>query len=517
MTALRPDRESLSRWGPIALPLLCLIASVPLKIWTDAGGPLWLDEGWTLAIVQTRGAAFLHELGWDPNPPLYFVTLKAWTALAGFSNTALRAPSVLAAIASPLFAFLPGTGLARRERWMWAALIALWIPGVFFAQEARGYSLLFALEVAAAALFLRVLAAPTVARAATWCAAAGLCLLTHHHALILAALQGFALLAVHRQRALRLWPAALLFLPAFGWLILHAHRVAAFAEPAFAWYPPMEPEDAAAAIDYGLGGRTLWVATGGMAVIGIAWRRWFPDGTEEPGERVVPPMLWVPVICAALGLTLVTAMGYLRPSFAFRYLTPYAPGLMLALPLVLRAAAGRRAGVLGGVVISLALTFATIVGITADNVSRRSLQYETASADLMASHARHVAFLWDNPTNRVLTPAERLTLARTFFDRRRYPVNVEALVTGPTDDPAAVLFAHAPAAGDGFIWLYDLRVPGTAAKLSPPRSSPQRRGLACHQYTPDSGSMGVLACRRVDPASLPDTATNSPKPAPPPR
>ncbi|CAN5171047.1 hypothetical protein BH09PSE2_BH09PSE2_15410 [soil metagenome] len=509
MVGPRTDRKVLKRWAPLALPLLCLLASVPLKLWTDAGGPLWLDEGWTLAIVQTRGAAFLRELGWDPNPPLYFVTLKAWTALAGVSNDALRTPSVMAAVAAPLFALLPGTGLPRRERWMWAALIALWIPGVFFAQEARGYSLLFALEVAAAALFLRVLSAPTLGRAAAWCGAASLCLLTHHHALILAAFQGVALLAVYRERAVRLWPAALLFAPAFGWLLIHAHRVAAFADPAFAWYPPMEPGDALSALDYGVGGRVLLIATVGLAAIGVAWRRWFPVGSEEPSEALLPRVLWVPVICAALGLTLVTGLGYLRPSFAFRYLTPYAPGLILAIPLLLQAAARERAAALGAVVMSLALMLAVIVGFTADNVARRTLQYEAASADLMASGVHRVAFLWDNPTNRVLTPPERLTLARTFFDRRRYPVRVEALVTTPTDDPAAVLYAHAPAENYGFIWLYDMRVPGTAAKLHPPRSSPLRTCLACATYAPDGGAMGVLACRRVVPTS--------PTPAPAPR
>ena len=496
---LRPDRATLLRWAPVALPLVCLLASLPLKIWTDAGGPLWLDEGWTLGIVQARGASFLRELGWDPNPPLYFVTLKAWTTLAGLSNDALRTPSVLAAMIAPLFALLPGTGLPRRERWTWAALIALWIPGVFFAQEARAYALLFALEVAAAALFLRVLAEPTRRRAAAWCGAASLCMLTHHHAAILAALQGFALLVVHRERSLRLWPATLLFLPAFGWIAIHAPRVAAFADPTFAWYPPMEPGDALGAVDYGLGGRTLWIAAIGLSAVGLAWRRLFPDPPDAAAEPALPRLLWTPLVCAALGLTIVTAMGYLRPSFAFRYLTPYEPGLTLAIPLLLQATARERAGVLGGVVLSLALMLAVVVGLTADNTSRRTLQYQTASEDLMASRSRHVAFLWDNPTNRVLTPDERLTLARTFFDRRRYPVTVEALVTGAADDPAAVLYAHAPHPGDGFIWLYDLRVPGTAAKLHPPRSSALRPGLACAAYAPDSGPMGVLACRRVDP------------------
>lgn len=485
----------LSRVAPFVLPLLCVAASIPLKLFPSSGGPLWLDEGWTLAIVQQHGAAFLRQLSYDPNPPFYFVTLKAWTALAGVSDGALRTPSVLAAIVGPLFALTPGTGLQRRERWLWLALLSLWIPGVFFAQEARSYGLLFALECATAAAFLRLLAKPTLSEAVAWCGLASLCLLTHHHAFILAALQGFAFLILRREQALKLWPAALLFLPAFAWMGLHAPRVAEFAKPEFAWYPPMKLSDAFTAVDYAFGGRPLWVGGGALAAVGLLWRRWSPS-TRAARDLPPSPWLWAPVVCAGLGLLVVVVAGYLRPSFAFRYLTPYGPGLVLTLPLALKALARERAGGFGLLLMSFALFTAGLVAFDPDPDLRRTLQYETASKDLMLARAHHVAFLWDNPTNRVLTREERLALARTFFDRVRYPVTVTPLVTGSNEDPAPLLYAQTPHMGDGFIWLFDREVPRTAATLHPPRRSLLRPDLACAEYAPDTALMGVLACQR---------------------
>lgn len=502
------DPASLRRWAPLALPLACLLASIPLKMFVDTGGPLWLDEGWTLGIVQQNGAELGRQLMWDPNPPFYFLTLKAWTWVAGLSNGALRAPSVLAALCGPLFALTPGTGLERRERWLWAALLALWVPGVFFAQEARNYALLFAVECAACAAFLRLLVAPTLANAALWCAAASLALLTHQHALILGGLQGLAFLAIRRERAVRLWPAALLFLPAFAWTVAHAPRVAEFARPEFAWYPAMTFSDPVAALDFGFGGRFTWVCALALCLVGVLWRRRAPAAGEE--ERAAPAVLWAPAACAALGLAMVVVLGFIRPSFTFRYLTPYGPGLVLAIPLALQAAARDRAAVLGPVVMSFALITGALVAATSDPVERRTLQYEVASKDQVLARAPHVAFLWDNPTNRVLTAGQRLTLARAFFQRMGAKTEVKALDTPADSDPAQALYAAAPNVGDGFIWVYDMRVPRTAAAAFPPHDDAERLRFGCAIYAPPPSPMQVLACHRLAPRSEPPPGARSP-------
>ena len=508
------DLVTLRRWAPLALPLTCLLASIPLKLLIDAGGPLWLDEGWTLGIVQQKGAQFARQLMWDPNPPFYFVTLKAWTGLAGLSNGALRTPSVLAALCAPLFALMPGTGLARRERWLWAALLALWAPGVFFAQEARNYALLFALECAAASAFLRLLAAPTLARAFVWCGVSSLALLTHQHALILGGLQGLAFLALKRKEALRLWPAALLFLPAFGWVLVHAARVAEFARPEFAWYPPMSLSDPPAALDFSFGGRFTWVCAAILALAGFAWRRRAPRPAEEPAA---PRLLWAPVACAGAGLALLLVIGFVRPSFTARYLVPYGPGLMLAIPLGLQAGARGRAAMFGPVVMVLALLTGGLMAVTSNPVERRALQYEAASDAHIRARSPHVAFLWDNPTNRVLTAGERLALARTFFQRAGAATTVAPLVTPADHDAAEALYAAAPNVGDGFIWVYDIRVPSTAAAAFPPHDTPERLRFGCAIYAPPPSPMQVMACRRLAPAPQGAVAAASPERPPAPR
>ena len=483
-----PHRPSAAQAALAGLAAAALGLGLWLKMTTGVGGPLWLDEGWTLGIVDRPGwGAFVEQLRLDVNPPLYFLLLRGWTAVAGLGDAALRAPSTVFAILAGLTPLLAGRGLPRTERWAWAAVLGLLPHAIAFAQEARGYALLLALEAGAAVAFLRLLQAPRLGRAALWTGLTSLALLTHHHALPLAGLQGLALLAMHRGRALRLWPAVLLFAPWLAWTALQAPRIMAFAQPQYAWYSRLDWTAAPALAQTLTAG--AWPGWGVLLALGVLLRRRLQaDGRTGPAVRAPEALTALTAVAAA---SILIVGGVLRPSFTPRYLVPELPGVALGLVLALRIAAPAAAGALQALLVVAVGACAVVEAARSDSAGRRAYQIETASADLARAGVRRLAFLWDNPTDGVLAPAERSALADAFFVRAGRPVQVIGVRTGVDEDPNARL-AAAPA--DAVLWLYDLRVPRTAARRFPPRLEAIDPRLSCRRYA--GGALGVVACVR---------------------
>ena len=176
--------------------LLLLLLALALRLFHLGTQSLWYDEGVTAAISQRSLADLARWTADDIQPPLYYVLVAGWTRLAGASEWALRFPSAAAGLLTvPLLLALhrrlwrPSAGPVARSALpllLLAACAPLW---VYYAQEARNYTLLTGLGVLFAYLLLRVLttSAPRPRRwlwlAAVMTAAAAL--YTHYFALFL--------------------------------------------------------------------------------------------------------------------------------------------------------------------------------------------------------------------------------------------------------------------------------------------------------------------------------------------
>ncbi|MBE7219039.1 MAG: hypothetical protein INR64_11255 [Caulobacteraceae bacterium] len=493
----------------VTLAILGIAASMLLKAVVDARGPLWLDEAWTAAIARAQPfGAFVHQAWLDPNPPLYFLLMHAWVQVAGLSAAALRAPSLAFALATPLVVALVRTpGLSGPERLTWAAVLALWGQAILYAQEARAYSLLILVATLQVIAFVRLLRAPTRGRAFAWAACACLAILTHYHALILTAAQGVLLLLALRRQAVRLWPALLAFLPALAWIGVHAPRVLVFARPEVAWYPPMDPWLLEQALDVAADGWPVLAAVVVAVVGGIVVERELGRAPTRfsPGEGA----LWLAAAASMAGAVAVVLLGFMRPSFTPRYLVAFGPGVLLGLVIACRnlSADGAKLGRIG--VLLIVSGSAAHLAWTQKPAERRAYQFQTASDWLMAHGVRRLAVVWDNPTDRALAPEESRALFSVFFDRARRPVVVSDLGFDPDAAPDARLLAATPAAGDGLMWLYDVRVPNTAARrFAPilPAADAADPGLACRRFA--GGALGVWACARTAASS---SATAAPR------
>ncbi len=128
---------------PVALFIITLIALV-LRLYNLTYHSLWFDEAISVHWARQSVPRIL-EVGFtlveDRLPPLYYLLLKGWTALAGFSETGLRSLSVFAGLLLiPVTAGIAKTLFNRRIALMTALLVALNPFLIWYAQEARMYA-----------------------------------------------------------------------------------------------------------------------------------------------------------------------------------------------------------------------------------------------------------------------------------------------------------------------------------------------------------------------------------------
>lgn len=123
-------------------PILALIviAAAVLRF-AVADHSLWFDEQASAFFSDQPFARLWSD--WmlrETNPPLYYSILRGWRAVAGSSDLAIRALSVLASLLSIVLVF----AVARRvygtaAGLVAAALVALSGQNLYFAEQARGY------------------------------------------------------------------------------------------------------------------------------------------------------------------------------------------------------------------------------------------------------------------------------------------------------------------------------------------------------------------------------------------
>ncbi len=118
---------------------------------------LWLDEATTARVVQIYNLQQIVSQfsPHDFHPPLYYLFMKLWTNIFGYSEIALRMPSVLFALLTAWVIYLIGKKLADKKIGLWSAAFFLFNPLiVYYSQEARMYMMVTSLLTIALYYFL---------------------------------------------------------------------------------------------------------------------------------------------------------------------------------------------------------------------------------------------------------------------------------------------------------------------------------------------------------------------------
>ena len=244
-----------------------------LRLFRLGSQSLWIDEVLTWRSAYIGRPIGLPEVLENVHGPFYSLVLHLWGGVFGESEWALRLPSALAGIALvPATAWVAG-------RWLGAATAvpAAWLAAgspflIWYAQEARNYSMLMLWAVLAAAALLGMRDRLSAAGVAGWLGATAAGTLSNFSFTLLAPLHAAWWLGAPGRRGRRLLVAlaaaaalALVLLPwvprlgsIWDWTRLRPARAIAAAEPRLRTEATFHPAAVpfalhAFAVGYGLG------------------------------------------------------------------------------------------------------------------------------------------------------------------------------------------------------------------------------------------------------------------------
>jgi hypothetical protein len=117
---------------------------------------LWLDEATTALVAKmSLHDIFSKFLPGDFHPPLYYLIMKYWTVIFGYSEISLRVPSIIFGLGTIYFTYFIGRRLFNKKIGLIAAtFLATSGLSIYYSQEARMYALAAFLVSALIYLFL---------------------------------------------------------------------------------------------------------------------------------------------------------------------------------------------------------------------------------------------------------------------------------------------------------------------------------------------------------------------------
>ena len=165
---LRPSPDSAGesyRRGVVQRPRCYLflaafvVLGVLLRVYDLAGESLWRDEVWSIDFARLDIPRLLDRLrSFDVHPPLYYLLLHYWLILWGESEFATRLLSVLFGSLAIIWSYLVAARLFNPTAGVFTALLVTTSAfQVYYAREARGYSLVAFLTLLSYSFFIRCL------------------------------------------------------------------------------------------------------------------------------------------------------------------------------------------------------------------------------------------------------------------------------------------------------------------------------------------------------------------------
>ncbi|MGH3132208.1 MAG: glycosyltransferase family 39 protein, partial [Gaiellaceae bacterium] len=180
----------------------------------------WLDELVTVSLLRMDFRDLLEAIPEsEATPYLYYVLAWFWAQVFGLGEVGLRSFSALVGAAIVPVAYGAGSALvSRRVGLIAAALVSVHPFLVWYAQEARAYSLLALLTACSLLFFGRALGEPSRFDLAGWALTSALALATHYFAIFLVVPELAWLVARSRDRR----PAVIASLVPAAVLLVHA-------------------------------------------------------------------------------------------------------------------------------------------------------------------------------------------------------------------------------------------------------------------------------------------------------
>jgi len=149
--------------------VLASVAAGGIAVWRNLNESIWFDEAFTAALIKRPISGIVQGTAHDVHPPLYYLLLKGWASIFGFSILTLRTFSVVCGVAAVFVALK----FAQR---LFGARVALWaVPFVVLAPfllrydiEARMYALASLVGISASYILVVALERWRAGRPSRW-------------------------------------------------------------------------------------------------------------------------------------------------------------------------------------------------------------------------------------------------------------------------------------------------------------------------------------------------------------
>jgi uncharacterized membrane protein len=370
--SIRPQPLASTLKGSLILPPILLLAAL-LRMIYIGNHSFWLDELFSLKFASYSLPALFREVAnFDNHPPTYYLLLHVWIQLFGDSELSLRTPSAIFSVLSVYFTFRVGELLFdRRVASIAALLLALSGFSIYYAQEARMYSLLALASVLSVYLLLRFLEQQSSRTLFHYVWSTTLLVYTHLYGLFIILAENIYILAVlyrfgNRMPgvSLKIWlrVQGIIFALSLPWLGSLINRILNFAQEGF-WVAVPTADSIVrtfAAFSGTSGGLALWIllmvlgaGSGLAAKTGFRRKLFKEQSTKDEGWHILLLLLllFTPILVPYLISHFITPIYIIRCTiagqFAFyllvakgiasvRWPVLSAPALILVLAVLLR-------------------------------------------------------------------------------------------------------------------------------------------------------------------------------------
>lgn len=187
------------------MPVLVIIVvlGAALRFYGLGHQGIWYDEAYTFQLLHLSYGAMLGRIPHqESTPPLYYTVAWLWARIFGFGAAGVRSLSAVCSVG--LIPVMYGAARkllhGRRAALIVAALTAFNPLLIWYAQEARAYSMMLALCGCSLLAFAYARERPRPLALALWAAASAMALATHYYAALLVLPEALWLLYEHRYR-----------------------------------------------------------------------------------------------------------------------------------------------------------------------------------------------------------------------------------------------------------------------------------------------------------------------------
>lgn len=126
-----------------------------LRLYKISYQSIWLDEALSVYYSQQTLTHIINLKG--NTPPLYYLLLNIWIHIMGSSEFSIRLLSVFFGTLSVFMMYLLGARMFNNKVGIYSALLLALSPvHIYYAQEARSYSLLFLLTLLSMYFYLKL-------------------------------------------------------------------------------------------------------------------------------------------------------------------------------------------------------------------------------------------------------------------------------------------------------------------------------------------------------------------------